>query len=40
MFNGLVVSLETNINNKQKKEVKTLIEINGGSVNDFVYAKV
>lgn len=40
MFNGVVVSFETNINSKQKKEVKTLIGDNGGSVNDFVNAKV
>ena len=40
MFSGLIFSLETNLGVKQKKDVKALVEANGGKISDFVNTKV
>jgi hypothetical protein len=40
LFAGITLSLETNLKIKQKNNVKALIELNGGTVCDFVTSKV
>lgn len=40
VFNGVVFALESNIPSKQKATLKKLISSKGGTISDFVTAKV